>query len=284
MTEETTVAPEPVATEPAQSEGGAHPAETPKEPEAAENTEGQDQGQPASEEPQDGAEEERTESQKRRDRRKEALKRAREETDKAKAELKRTQERAEAIRKRAEESNTPPKEADYPDYNEYLIAMGAFHASRNMDTRAAEEASEAEKAEQARVEQLEAQQKAELAQGWAEQVVEAKGRYSDFEQVAYSAPISDELAQFVMASDQGADIAYHLGKEPAIAQQLSAMPLVEAAREIGRLEARLSLPKPNMQPSAPDPVTPVRPAPTGQKDPAKMTMAEYTAARKAGKI
>jgi hypothetical protein len=46
----------------------------------------------------------------------------------------------------------------------------------------------------------------------------------------------------------------------------------------------LSLPQPNLQPSAPDPVTPVRPKPSGMKDPAKMSFEEYRAARKAGKI
>lgn len=276
MTEEATVAPEPVATE-TPVESKAEPKQEKTEPEAAENTEGQEASQPAADDA-----DERTESQKRRDRRKEALKRAREEADAAEAALKEKQKRAEDIRKRAEQSNTPPKEADYQDYNEYLIAVGAFHASRTLDTRAVEEATEAEKAEEARVQALRDRQKAELAQAWGEQVAEARGKYADFEQVAYTAPISDELATFVMSTDRGADIAYHLGKNREMAMQLSAMPLPEAAREIGRLEAILSLPKPNTQPSAPDPVTPVKSSSTGQKDPAKMTMAEYAAARKAG--
>lgn len=278
MTDETKVAPEPEATE-----TPVEPKAEPKqgEPEAAENTEGQEAGQPAAEGDEPDADE-RTESQKRRDRRKEALKRAREEADAAEAALKEKQKRAEDIRKRAEQSNTPPKEADYQDYNEYLIAVGAFHASRTLDTRAVEEATEAEKAEEARVQALRERQKAELAQAWGEQVAEARGKYQDFEQVAYTAPISDELAAFVMSTDRGADIAYHLGKNRDMAVQLSAMPLPEAAREIGRLEAILSLPKPNTQPSAPDPVTPVKSSSPGQKDPSKMTMAEYAAARKAG--
>lgn len=280
MTEEATVAPAPEATEPP-VDSKAEPKPEKTEPEAAKNTEGQEAGQPAVEGNEPEADE-RTESQKRRDRRKEALKRAREEAEAAEAALKEKQKRAEDIRKRAEQSNTPPKEADYQDYNEYLIAVGAFHASRTLDSRAVEEATEAEKAEEARVQALRERQKAELAQAWGEQVAEARGKYQDFEQVAYTAPISDELATFVMSTDRGADIAYHLGKNREMAMQLSAMPLPEAAREIGRLEAILSLPKPNTQPSAPDPVTPVKSSSTGQKDPAKMTMAEYAAARKAG--
>ncbi|MGB0855382.1 MAG: hypothetical protein ACPGSI_18945 [Pikeienuella sp.] len=278
MTEEAIVAPEPAATE-----APVEPVKEEAAPEAVENTEGQIGDQPASE-GETPKEEDRTESQKRRDRRKEAMKRLRDEADAAEAALQATTARQEAIRKRAEESSTPPKEADFQDYNEYLIAVGAFTASKSMDTRAAEEAGETAKAEQARLDGVREQQKAELAQGWAEQVADASGRYADFEKVAYTAPISDELAQFVMASDMGADIAYHLGTERELAAQLSSMPLVEAAREIGRIEARLSLPKANVQPSAPDPVTPVRPSPTGVKSPDKMSMAEYKAARAAGKI
>ena len=256
--------------------------------EATENTQGQEKDPPAeaetAEKPEQ-TEEEKSESQKRRDRRKAQLDRLRQEAAEARAEAEKVRERLEKVRERAAQSDKPPKEGDFQDYNEYLVALGAYQASRQMDSRTIEEIEEAQKAQEARIQQLRQQEQAEVAQSWGEQVQEARQKYADFDRVAYSAPISDGVAQMIARSDMGADVAYHLGTNPDLARQLSAMHPIEAARELGRIEARLSLPKPNTVSSAPDPVTPVRPrSSSGMKDPAKMTYAEYREARMAGKL
>jgi hypothetical protein len=61
----------------------------------------------------------------------------------------------------------------------------------------------------------------------------------DYREVAYRAPISDEIAQLVMESDLGPELAYYLGKNPALAQEISNFSGVQAARALGRVEERL---------------------------------------------
>lgn len=270
MTDEQQVAPIPEAT--------PETVVSQEASEATENTQGQEQDPPA--EPEG---EEKTEAQKRRERRKAQIQRLKEEAREAERKAAEQQQRLEKA-KQAAQSNVRPKEADFQDYNEYLVALGAYTATQKMDSRSTEEIEEAAQAEQARVQALKQQQKTELAQSWAEQVSEAKSRYADFEQVVYTAPISDTIAEMVAGSDIGADLAYYLGTHRDYAMALSNADPIEAAREIGRLEARLSLPKPNLQTSAPDPVTPVKPKPSGMKDPSKMSYEEFVAGRKSGKI
>jgi hypothetical protein len=62
------------------------------------------------------------------------------------------------------------------------------------------------------------------------------------------------------------------------------MPLVEAARELGRIEARLSLPKPRTQTDAPEPITPVRGKASASLVADNLSMERYIAERKSGNI
>ena len=274
MTEEVEVAPE--ATE----EAVQPKSEKVEASEATKSTEGQDNDPPA-----EGEEtpEEISPAKARRERRKAENARLRQEAAEAEAKLRQTQERL-AKAQEAAKSNTPPKEADYADYNEYLVAMGAFHAARQMDARQSRELEEATQTQRAEIERLRQEERQQIAAAWAAQVDDAKGRYADFEKVAFTAPISDELAEIIASADMGADVAYYLGQNRELARQLSNASPIEQAMAIGRIEARLSLPKPNTQPKAPDPINPVRPSATGTKPVSKMTMAEYKAARAAGKI
>ncbi len=143
---------------------------------------------------------------------------------------------------------------------------------------------EAAAAVQSQVETLNQQERAVVAEAWAAQVAEAKTRYVDFDQVANFSPISDKVAELVATSDMGADVAYYLGQNHAKAREISAMPLVEAARELGRIEARLSLPQPKTQTNAPSPISPVRGSASVARDPERMSMEDYIAARRTGKL
>lgn len=109
-----------------------------------------------------------------------------------------------------------------------------------------------------------------------------KAKTPDYEAVAYYAPISNEVAELVRESDIGPEVAYFLGKNPALAQQISQLPERAAAREIGRIEARLSLQK-EAPPAAPPPVSKAPPPPPKveatepaiEKDPSQMSDAEW---------
>jgi hypothetical protein len=247
--------------------------------EVTENTEGQETP------PAEGQPEEKTASQERRERRKAHEQRLRDEAEQARRE-------AETLRKRMDRikaaTGEPPKEGDFSDTIEYAAAVGAYkaraEAARVDATLIEDDAKEfdrrATEAEQAR--------RQERDKAFVDAASEARERYADFDQVvavtARSDVLSHEMADMVLESEIPADLAYHLGKHPEVARQLSQLPPLIAAREIGRIEARLSAPPPRIQTNAPPPITPVNATGKASKAVDEMSMDEYIAARKAGKL
>ena len=170
-----------------------------------------------------------------------------------------------------------PKEDDYEDYTEFQAAR-AFWRERQR-----ERAYEAEQATTA-VNEASAHVQKEVDALWASQVQEARGKYQDFEKVALvdTFPVTPDTAEIIKRSDHGADILYHLGLNPAIAAQIASLPPIDAAVQIGRIEATLQAPTPPRKSNAPEPIKPVRANAAPQKDPAKMSTDEYRAWRQAG--
>ena len=98
-----------------------------------------------------------------------------------------------------------------------------------------------------------------VQESFMEKAEKAAERYPDFQAVVSNPtlPINESMAEFIAESDQGADIAYHLGKNPTKAAQIAQMSPVKAARELAKLESELAT-KPKATPSkAPDPIRPV---------------------------
>lgn len=64
----------------------------------------------------------------------------------------------------------------------------------------------------------------------------------DYQSTAYSEAItiSPAMAQVIRESEDGPAVAYYLGKNPDIAQVIAQLSPLAAARELGRLEARLA--------------------------------------------
>lgn len=225
--------------------------------------------------------EEPSKAQSRRERRKAAMAAIRREADEAKEKLRQTEEAHKRARE-AVDGNIPPKEDDFPDYNAYLIALGQHHAMRALDGRAVKDAEQAKAAEEQRIAQLSDQHRKAALDGWMEQVEEAKTRYADFEQVAMYAPLSDEACQLVMDCDNAADVAYYLGQNPDMARRISAMQPLEMARELGRIEARLSAPQPKRVSDAPAPISPVKAKGAARRSPDSMSYEEFCKARAEG--
>lgn len=95
---------------------------------------------------------------------------------------------------------------------------------------------------------------------------EARDRYDDFEQVAYNPnlPVTDVMAQTIQASDIGPDVIYYLGSNPKEAQRIAQMQPYMQAKEIGKIEAKLSDSPPARRTStAPAPIAPVTARTTG---------------------
>jgi hypothetical protein len=88
----------------------------------------------------------------------------------------------------------------------------------------------------------------------------ARDKYDDFEQVAYNPnlPVTEAMARAIQASEIGPDVLYHLGSTPSEAARISRLDPILQAREIGKIEARLSADPPVKKTSnAPAPIAPV---------------------------
>lgn len=106
-------------------------------------------------------------------------------------------------------------------------------------------------------------QQTEFLETYHEKEEEARSKYDDFEQVAYNPklPITDVMAQSIQSAENGPDIAYHLGLNPKEADRIARLSPVLQAKEIGRIEAKLSAepPKAKQTTRAPAPINPLNP-------------------------
>ena len=281
MTEEQTPALDVAGDEVVTEETTVAPIED-REPETAE-TEGQDETPPASEP--EGEGEQTSPSKARRERRKAEVQRLKESEAQAKKELEDTKSRLQRLEELAQASQ-PPKQEDYSNYDDYLAAKMAHTSMAALDSR---QKAELEKELERRNEEIQGisqREQQEMAQNWADQAEDARSKYADFDKIvsAPDVPISPTMARMITASDAGADVAYYLGTNKAEAARIAQMSDLDAARSIGAIEARLSLPQVKTQSTTPDPVTPVRPKGTAQKRPEEMTHAEYTKWRESGGV
>ncbi len=68
----------------------------------------------------------------------------------------------------------------------------------------------------------------------------------DYEKIAHHSPITPHVAGIVMGAEKAPELAYYLGKNPELAVSLSEMHPIDAARELGRIEAtKLVKPEPS---------------------------------------
>ncbi len=107
--------------------------------------------------------------------------------------------------------------------------------------------------------EIERQQSA-ILESYHEREEQARDKYEDFEQVAYnpSLKITTVMAQTIQASEIGPDVAYYLGTNPKEADRISRLSPFLQAKEIGKIEAKVTDSPPVRKPSnAPAPIQPV---------------------------
>jgi hypothetical protein len=236
----------------------------PDEGEADETPDGQEPDSPPEDE-----EERKSRSQRQRERRKAYI-------AELETKAKDAQDRLSRL-KQAHEGRAEPKEADYDDLTEYAVARALWRQSQT-------ETTSQQKAIEAEVGEVEKQRQREVAAAFRERVSEAKGRYEDFEAVAFGdhVKITPDMASLIQSSDAGPDLAYHLGSNPHVAARIATLPPAQQAYELGRIDSRLTAPKPRTQSAAPQPIKPVGGRASGEKDPSKMSIDEYKAWRAKG--
>jgi hypothetical protein len=116
------------------------------------------------------------------------------------------------------------------------------------------------KAEELIAQRDQAKQQAAMLEGYQEREEQARDKYEDFEQVAYNPNlrITNVMAETIQASEIGPDVAYYLGINPKEADRISRLSPFLQAKEIGKIEAKLSdNPPAKKTTSAPAPIAPV---------------------------
>lgn len=173
-----------------------------------------------------------------------------------------------------------PRPEEFPDnYPAFARALRAYEvrrAVREENARGAKASEAAAELQRVRV------------SAYNERLTEVKDRIPDFEETLQEArrtDIRDDVRDLILESAKGPLIAYHLAKNLDKVAELNRMPQLAAAREIGRLEARIRGPQPKRQTSAPPPLTPPRGGTGGvAKKVEHMSMDEYVREREAGRL
>ena len=171
-----------------------------------------------------------------------------------------------------------PKQADFDDYNDFVNATVDFRVAK---ARGEWDAEAANKVNQAGAAERDAALHTKLEEGYA--------KYDDFAEVAFdhtAVHITPMIKDILCDCENPADVAYHLAKNRVEGVAISRMTPTMAAREIAKIDIEFGEgkgPNPTVKKttSAPAPIKPIGSGPSGgNKDPAKMTQAEYNEWRK----
>lgn len=148
----------------------------------------------------------------------------------------------------------PPKEEDYQgDWFAYERAQTAYETDRRITTREVKG-----KATQAATQS--AERLSELVDDFNDRVADVAKAIPDFSEVVGKTtdkthPVSDVVMGLILESEKGPLLQYHFAKNPADLRRINGLSPLSAAREVGKIEARLSLAKPAIATRAPPPVT-----------------------------
>lgn len=162
-----------------------------------------------------------------------------------------------------------PTPDQFQDYESYIDALSDWKVDQKLGALRAE----SEQAQQARI-------RAERAEAARTRLMSGADRFEDFDAVVNNPalPITQAMADAIVESDMGSDIAYFLGTNLAEAQQISRLSPVAQIRAIAALETRLKAPpKPT---EAPEPITPASAKAKSDKTPSEMTPKEFAEWRK----
>ena len=141
-----------------------------------------------------------------------------------------------------------PKMENFTDVEEYAKARETYATKKALDERDHKQRSESVKVAQAQLESK-----------WEEKAGKAQDKYDDFDEVVGVLKPSTPWAVAIMKTDNGADVAYHLGSHQAEARKLFTLDPYDQILEIAKLSHKLSATpqKPKEPSKAPAPITPV---------------------------
>lgn len=110
-----------------------------------------------------------------------------------------------------------------------------------------------------------------------ERADKVREKYPDYDDLFERAPISESMAPTILESENGPELVVYLSKNPDVARKLYHLNPTQAARELGKIEAKLDdLLQPKTVTDAKPPLSPVKPKgeqPSGLDD--KLPIGEW---------
>lgn len=185
----------------------------------------------------------------------------------------------EALLSRKEEPKAPaapPRQEDFPSYEDFVSAKARYEVRQEM---------EAEKAKEREQEQARRRENAQRSFADKARSLTEAGRtdFADYDEVVTDdLPITQEMALVLMEMEAGQKVTYHLGKNPDEAARIAKMHPLSAARELAKLEVKLTTQPAKKQTSAPKPPNTLGGGDKPLRDPSRMSMEEYRLWREKG--
>lgn len=180
-----------------------------------------------------------------------------------------------------QEASREPRQEDYQDYGQYLKDHATWVAQQTVQQTLQQE--------RQRYQQSQRQQSQSQAQAqYQERLEEARDEYEDFDDVAFADDVSitETMANAIMESEMGPKVQYYLGSHPKEAAKIARMSAIGQVREIGKLEAKLSVAPPKKTTSATPPIKPVagKGAAPKKVNPDDLSVEEWMKLERAGKL
>lgn len=193
--------------------------------------------------------------------------------------------------RKSETSQVAPDK--FPTLEQFGYDEAKFYAAVSAYTQGMTESAKAAAREAAKAEiqaERDASRQEQAAMSWTAKEAEFIKLKPDYVDKVRRAPrdggpvITKPMADLIMASEVGPQIAYYLGENVEKSVAISRLPPIEQAREVGRIEARLEAAKAPPKPAvsqAPPPVNKVdQDNAVVEKDPSTMSDTEFAKWRK----
>lgn len=174
-----------------------------------------------------------------------------------------------------------PKAEDFDTTAEYDAAVDQYYAKKSEYDHSKRVAQETQFERQKR----EQQERLKTATTFLQKVKEQEKLFDDFHGkvndpvfVTIANQYTPEIVTIIQESEPA--LTYHLATHLNDAERIAALPPVQAARELAKLESRLENPKPKTVSDAPDPIQGAKSKSTIEKNPSDMNQKEFEEWRK----
>lgn len=156
------------------------------------------------------------------------------------------------VEHKPEPATDKPKVEDYADYADFIEDLTDWKTDQKLNGLKEREIQEKERQSQLSEQERTSERQRDL-------IEEGERKYDDFEEVVKADKTNLSRAAYlsILESDISSDIVYHLAKNQDEAKRIADLPAYAQAKEIGKLEDKLSAKAPLKTSNAPAPIKPI---------------------------